>query len=99
MLRTVVVFKSRLPIHSKHASLFKPAGMMIQPAAASFTTTTTAKPSLAKEATGETKLPHRSNAEELIAKVPVIQVKGSVAVCDGGGLVFFYLNFCNNNDD
>mmetsp|Transcript_25950 Transcript_25950/g.79876 ORF Transcript_25950/g.79876 Transcript_25950/m.79876 type:complete len:99 (-) Transcript_25950:257-553(-) len=29
--------------------------------------------------------PHRSNAEELIAKVPVIKVKGNIAVCDGGG--------------
>ena len=28
---------------------------------------------------------HRSNAEKLIAKVPVIKVDGHVAVCDGGG--------------
>mmetsp|Transcript_7456 Transcript_7456/g.6687 ORF Transcript_7456/g.6687 Transcript_7456/m.6687 type:complete len:122 (-) Transcript_7456:26-391(-) len=27
----------------------------------------------------------RSNAEELISKVPVIEVDGHVAVCDGGG--------------
>jgi hypothetical protein len=29
---------------------------------------------------------HRSNAQELIAKVPVIEVAGNVAVCDGGTL-------------
>jgi NADH dehydrogenase (ubiquinone) Fe-S protein 6 len=29
--------------------------------------------------------PHRSNAQELIARVPVIEVHGNVAVCDGGG--------------
>ncbi len=29
--------------------------------------------------------PHQSNAEELVAKVPVIEVKGHVAMCDGGG--------------
>mmetsp|Transcript_4587 Transcript_4587/g.6326 ORF Transcript_4587/g.6326 Transcript_4587/m.6326 type:complete len:113 (+) Transcript_4587:76-414(+) len=29
--------------------------------------------------------PHRSNAEELIAKIPPIEVNGTVAVCDGGG--------------
>ena len=29
--------------------------------------------------------PHRSDAEELIAKVPVIEVKGSLATCNGGG--------------
>ena len=29
--------------------------------------------------------PHRSNAEELVAKVPVIEVAGRVALCDGGG--------------
>ena len=29
--------------------------------------------------------PHRSNAEELIAGVPVIVVQADVAVCDGGG--------------
>lgn len=28
---------------------------------------------------------HRSNAEELINKVPVIEVDGHLAVCDGGG--------------
>lgn len=28
---------------------------------------------------------HRSNAEELIAKVPVVEVDTTVAVCDGGG--------------
>ena len=28
---------------------------------------------------------HRSNAEALINKVPVIEVSGHVAVCDGGG--------------
>lgn len=28
---------------------------------------------------------HRSNAEELVNKVPVIEVDGLVAVCDGGG--------------
>jgi|TARA_B110000208_G_C11418218_1_gene302403 NADH dehydrogenase (ubiquinone) Fe-S protein 6 len=28
---------------------------------------------------------HRSNAAELIEQVPVIDVHGSVAVCDGGG--------------
>lgn len=28
---------------------------------------------------------HRSNAEELIAQVPVVLVKGNIAVCDGGG--------------
>ena len=28
---------------------------------------------------------HRSNAAELITQVPVIEVQGSLAVCDGGG--------------
>lgn len=28
---------------------------------------------------------HRSDAELRIAKVPVVEVEGSVAVCDGGG--------------
>lgn len=28
---------------------------------------------------------HRSNAMELIARVPVIEVDGHVAMCDGGG--------------
>lgn len=28
---------------------------------------------------------HRSNAMELIAKVPVIEVAANVAMCDGGG--------------
>jgi NADH dehydrogenase (ubiquinone) Fe-S protein 6 len=28
---------------------------------------------------------HRSNAEQLIDKAPIIDVHGSVAVCDGGG--------------
>ena len=28
---------------------------------------------------------HRSNALELIQKVPPIEVEGDVAVCDGGG--------------
>ena len=27
----------------------------------------------------------RSTAEELIAKAPIVKVKGTVAVCDGGG--------------
>jgi hypothetical protein len=27
---------------------------------------------------------HRSNAQELIAKVPVIEVEADVALCDGG---------------
>lgn len=30
-------------------------------------------------------IPHRSNAEELISKVPVIKVKGPTATCNGGG--------------
>ena len=29
--------------------------------------------------------PHRSDAEALIAQVPVIKVKGNVATCNGGG--------------
>lgn len=29
--------------------------------------------------------PHRSNAEELINRVPVIRVKGDLATCNGGG--------------
>mmetsp|Transcript_15830 Transcript_15830/g.47221 ORF Transcript_15830/g.47221 Transcript_15830/m.47221 type:complete len:122 (+) Transcript_15830:185-550(+) len=29
--------------------------------------------------------PHRSNAEELVAQVPVIEVDGLVATCNGGG--------------
>ena len=29
--------------------------------------------------------PFRSNAEELVAKVPVIEVDGPVAICNGGG--------------
>ena len=28
---------------------------------------------------------HRSNAEELIARVPVVEVAGNTAMCDGGG--------------
>lgn len=28
---------------------------------------------------------HRSNAQELIAKVPIIEVDKTVAMCDGGG--------------
>eukprot|EP01041_Mallomonas_annulata_P004407 gene4407-8770_t len=28
---------------------------------------------------------HRSDAEALIAKVPEIEIKGNMAVCDGGG--------------
>lgn len=27
---------------------------------------------------------HRSNAEELVAQYPVIEVEGTVALCDGG---------------
>ena len=27
---------------------------------------------------------HRSNAQELMAKVPVVKVAGTVAMCDGG---------------
>ena len=38
-----------------------------------------------REATGVIGNAHRSNAEELINKQPVIKVKGTVAVCDGGG--------------
>jgi hypothetical protein len=37
------------------------------------------------EWTGRFKSEHRSNAEELIKKQPVIMVDGPVAVCDGGG--------------
>mmetsp|Transcript_10106 Transcript_10106/g.17781 ORF Transcript_10106/g.17781 Transcript_10106/m.17781 type:complete len:124 (-) Transcript_10106:33-404(-) len=37
------------------------------------------------EITGKYDNVHRSNAEELIAKVPVIEVDTDVAVCDGGG--------------
>jgi hypothetical protein len=29
---------------------------------------------------------HRSNAQELISRVPVIEVDGMVAMCDGGGV-------------
>lgn len=28
---------------------------------------------------------HRSNAQELVSQVPVIEVEGHVAMCDGGG--------------
>ena len=28
---------------------------------------------------------HRSNAEELVAKVPIVFVDANVAMCDGGG--------------
>eukprot|EP00924_Labyrinthula_sp_SR-Ha-C_P006806 snap_masked-scaffold_8-processed-gene-1.16-mRNA-1 protein AED:0.06 eAED:0.06 QI:0/-1/0/1/-1/1/1/0/100 len=35
--------------------------------------------------TGYTGKKHRSNAEELIAKFPVVEVDANVAVCDGGG--------------
>ena len=28
---------------------------------------------------------HRSNAEELMDDVPIVKVKGNVALCDGGG--------------
>lgn len=38
-----------------------------------------------KEATGGTGNIHRSNAQSLISKVPVIKVKSDLAVCDGGG--------------
>lgn len=27
---------------------------------------------------------HRSNAEELVAQYPVVEVEGTVALCDGG---------------
>jgi NADH dehydrogenase (ubiquinone) Fe-S protein 6 len=37
------------------------------------------------EWTGRFKTEHRSNAEELIKKQPVIMVDGPIAVCDGGG--------------
>jgi len=37
------------------------------------------------EQTGNTGNKHRSNAEELIAKVNVVEVDGPVALCDGGG--------------
>lgn len=43
---------------------------------------------------------HRSNAEELIARVPVVEVAGNTAMCDGGGgnmghpsAFFFYMPF------
>ena len=37
------------------------------------------------EATGNTGNIHRSDAEVLINEVPVIEVDGPVALCDGGG--------------
>ena len=38
-----------------------------------------------KESTGMVNNRHHSNAEKLVDKVPPIKVKGSIAVCDGGG--------------
>jgi len=38
-----------------------------------------------KEATGKSDNRHHSNSEQLIDRVGVIKVKGSLAVCDGGG--------------
>jgi len=38
-----------------------------------------------KEATGVIPNAHHSNAEKLINSVGVIKVKGSMAICDGGG--------------
>lgn len=37
------------------------------------------------EATGNTGKVHRSDAEELVNKVPVVAVDGPTALCDGGG--------------
>lgn len=37
------------------------------------------------EATGNTGNIHRSNAEALVNEVPVVEVDGPVALCDGGG--------------
>ena len=47
---------------------------------------------------------HRSNAERLIDEVPIIEVEGSLAVCDGGGgalghpLEFITLNMVNEGE-
>ena len=37
---------------------------------------------------------HRSNAEQLIHKVPVVLVDGHLAICDGGTCVSFSLLLC-----
>ena len=34
---------------------------------------------------GNTGRKHRSNAEELVSKFPVVEVDADTAVCDGGG--------------
>ena len=47
---------------------------------------------------------HRSNAEQLIDAVPIIDVEGSLAVCDGGGgalghpLEFITLNMVHEGE-
>ncbi|CAM9361456.1 unnamed protein product, partial [Choristocarpus tenellus] len=38
---------------------------------------------------------HRSDAEELIAKFPVIEVDGEVALCDGVGVIKYCLMYNN----
>jgi|GEM_PF-1440413 len=51
-----------------------------------------------KDATGVSANEHHSNAEELIAKSPVVEVDGTLAICDGGGgslghpLIYMQLN-------
>ena len=58
-----------------------------------------------KEAIGRVENMHRSNAENLIAEVPVIEVEGSVAVCDGGGgalghpLEYIQLNMVHEGEE
>jgi NADH dehydrogenase (ubiquinone) Fe-S protein 6 len=54
-------------------------------AAAAASTAKTASSRALLEATGKTDNLHRSNAEALVNKVPVILVQGSTAICEGGG--------------
>ena len=50
--------------------------------------------------TGRVHNPQRSNSEELVHKVPVIEVDGTLAVCDGGGGSLGHpLEYMQLNDD
>ena len=48
---------------------------------------------------------HRSNAQQLIEKIPIIDVQGGVAVCDGGGgalgqpIEYITLNMVNEGEE
>ena len=56
------------------------------------------------EASGKYQNRHHSNAEELIAKLPVVEVDAEVAMCDGGGgslghpIEFIQLNHARDSE-